>query len=95
MNKQELSKAIAQRTGLAGEDAAAALDAMLDAIIDGLERGDAISIRGFGTISAKTKPARAARGFAKATPKRRTAQLKPSSTLEARLNRSEPETSNR
>lgn len=87
MNKAQLSKAIASKTQLSERDAAAALDAALEAIAGALERGEAITLRGFGTISAKRKPPRAARGFAPAAPERIAVTLN-ASALEERLNAS-------
>lgn len=85
MNKAQLSKAIASKTQLSERDAAAALDAALEAISAALEAGEAITLRGFGTISTRRKPPRAARGFAPAAPERIAVTLN-ASALEDRLN---------
>ena len=87
MNKAQLSRAIATGAKLSDREAAAALDAALEAIAAALERGEAIPLRGFGTISAKRKPPRAARGFAPAAPERIAVTLN-ASALEERLNAS-------
>ena len=87
MNKAQLSKAIAKGAQLSDKDAAAALDAALEAIAGALEQGEAISLRGFGTISTRHKPARAARGFAAPTPERIAVTLN-AAALEKRLNAS-------
>lgn len=86
MNKAQLSKAIAKGAQLSDKDAAA-LDAALEAIAGALEQGEAISLRGFGTISTRHKPARGARGSAAPTPERIAVTLK-ATALEKRLNAS-------
>ena len=58
MNKNELIRAIANKTGFTLKDATPALDGVLGAITDALNDGEKIQISGFGTFEIKTKPAR-------------------------------------
>ena len=57
MNKNELIRAIANKTGFTLKDATTALDGVLGAITDALNDGEKIQISGFGTFEIKTKPA--------------------------------------
>jgi DNA-binding protein HU-beta len=58
MNKNELVRAIANKTGITLKDASIALDGIIGAITDGLNAGEKIQISGFGTFEIKEKPAR-------------------------------------
>lgn len=58
MNKNELIRAIANKLGITLKDAAAVLDGTIEAITEGLEKGEKIQISGFGTFALKTKEAR-------------------------------------
>ncbi len=48
MTKQEFVDAVADKAGLTKRDAAAAVDASLDAITAALRAGDAVTFTGFG-----------------------------------------------
>ena len=58
MNKNELVRAIANNLGITLKDAAIALDGTIDAITEGLNKGEKVQISGFGTFELKVKPAR-------------------------------------
>lgn len=57
MNKHELVRAVANNAGITIKDATVALDAVVEAITDGLKKGETIQISGFGVFEAKNKPA--------------------------------------
>jgi DNA-binding protein HU-beta len=61
MNKSELIDAVASETGLSRNDAAGAVDAMLNGIVDALVSGDQVIIAGFGTFSVRDRAARSGR----------------------------------
>lgn len=61
MNKSELVDAVASATNATKGDAAASVDAVLDAITGALERGDRVSLTGFGTFEVRDRAARTAR----------------------------------
>ena len=58
MNKNELVRAIANKTGSTLKEATIALEGVIDAITDGLNAGEKVQISGFGTFEIKVKPAR-------------------------------------
>ncbi len=58
MNKNELVRAIANKSGITLKDAALALDGVVGAITDALMDGEKVQISGFGTFELKQKPAR-------------------------------------
>lgn len=58
MNKNELVRAIANKTGVTLKEADNALDGIIGAITDGLNNGEKVQISGFGTFELKIKPAR-------------------------------------
>lgn len=58
MNKTELVNAIAEKAGLTKVDAKNALDAVVAAIAEALEKGDKVALIGFGTFSVVEKGAR-------------------------------------
>jgi DNA-binding protein HU-beta len=61
MNKNDLIDAVAERTSLAKSDAARAVEAVLGAVTDSLQKGDAVTLSGFGTFAVKTRAARTGR----------------------------------
>jgi DNA-binding protein HU-beta len=61
MNKNDLIDAVAERTSLAKSDAARAVEAVLGAITDSLQKGDAVALSGFGTFATKERAARTGR----------------------------------
>ena len=58
MSKTELVEFIAKEAGLTKADAARALDATLAGITAGLKKQKRVALVGFGTFSAKKRPAR-------------------------------------
>ena len=61
MNKTDLITSIAKESGLSKKDAAAALDATVDAIKTSLAENDTVRILGFGSFSVKERPERQGR----------------------------------
>jgi DNA-binding protein HU-beta len=61
MNKSDLIDAIAASTGLTKADAGRALDATTDNIAGALQKGQSVSLVGFGTFSVKHRAARSGR----------------------------------
>lgn len=61
MNKTQLSDAVAEKAGLSGAQADAALDAVLTSITDAVAAGDKVTIPGFGTFEARERSARTGR----------------------------------
>ncbi len=60
MTKADLVSAVAE-TGVTKKEAAAAVDAVIDAITKALAKGDKISLIGFGSFSVKKRKARTGR----------------------------------
>ena len=58
MGKTELVELIAAKAGLSKADAARALDACLEGIVDGLKKEGRVSLVGFGTFETVKKAAR-------------------------------------
>ena len=61
MNKSELVQAIADSADLTKVDAGRALDALLETVTGALEKGDSVSLVGFGTFGVKERAARTGR----------------------------------
>lgn len=61
MNKQDLIATIAHDIGATKSSAAAAVDALLDAMTRALKKGDAITFVGFGTFKTTQRRARVAK----------------------------------
>src|SRR5690606_40563913 len=61
MNKAELIDAVSTKTGLQKAEATRAVDAVFDAVTEGLKGGDAVSLLGFGTFAVKARAARSGR----------------------------------
>ena len=61
MNKNDLIDAVAERTSLAKSDAARAVEAVLAAVTEALQKGDAVTLSGFGTFATKMRAARTGR----------------------------------
>ena len=61
MNKSDLIDAIAASAGLTKADAGRALDATTDNIASALQKGQSVSLVGFGTFSVKHRAARSGR----------------------------------
>ena len=58
MNKTELIDAIATRSELSKAASAKALDAVIDAVVETVAKGDAVSLVGFGSFKATARAAR-------------------------------------
>ena len=58
MNKGELIKAMATKADFSQKDAAAAYDALVEAITEALKAGEKVQLVGFGTIEVKAVPAK-------------------------------------
>jgi len=61
MTKVELIAAVTEKTGMSKKDADRAISAVIDAIAEGLEKGDKVQMVGFGTFEVRTRAAREAR----------------------------------
>ncbi len=60
MTKQDLVNEVA-KVGMTKKAAAAAIDAMIDAIKDALAKGDKVNLVGFGSFSVRKRKAREGR----------------------------------
>ena len=58
MTKREFVDLVAARAGMSKNDAAKAVDAVLDTITDALRRGDSVTFTGFGKFSTSARAAR-------------------------------------
>ena len=58
MNKADLIEVIAGQTGSTKDDAAKALDVIVDAVSGELAKGGSVSLVGFGTFSVRHRAAR-------------------------------------
>ncbi|MBI1339685.1 DNA-binding protein [bacterium] len=85
LNKSDLTRAVADHTGMKQTEAGKAVDAVLDNISKALKQGDEVALAGFGTFVAKTREAREGRNpLTKETikiPKRTSAAFKPAAAL--------------
>ena len=61
MNKSELVDAIAAGADISKASAGRALDSMINAVTDSLQKGEQVSLVGFGTFSVKDRAARTGR----------------------------------
>ncbi|TKJ41278.1 DNA-binding protein [candidate division LCP-89 bacterium B3_LCP] len=60
MNKSDLVREVASRTGLTQIEARAAVDKMVNIITNQVAAGKSVNLRGFGTFKAVTREARKA-----------------------------------
>ena len=58
MNKGELIKAMAEKTGFSAKDAAAAYEAFVASVTEALKAGEKVQLVGFGTFEVKDVPAK-------------------------------------
>ena len=58
MTKQEFVKAVGEKSGLSGRDAAAAVDAFLAVVTKALKNGDTVAFTGFGKFTTAQRAAR-------------------------------------
>ena len=61
MNKGDLIDAVADETGLSKADSGRAVDAIVGVVTGALQKGDQVSLVGFGTFSVKRRAARTGR----------------------------------
>ena len=61
MNKSDLSAAVASKASLTRKDAEKVVSAVLDTIVETLQKDEKVQLVGFGTFEAKHRPARKAR----------------------------------
>ena len=61
MNKAELIKSVARKTGLTGKQASAAVDAVLETIRESVAGGEKVYLTGFGTFEKRARSARTGR----------------------------------
>lgn len=61
MNKSELIEAVANSSELSKAAAGKAVDAVLTAITEALQKGDQVALIGFGTFSVRERSARTGR----------------------------------
>lgn len=90
MNKTELVNAIADKSGLSRADAGKALDALKEAVTEGLVNGDRITIIGFGSWSVENRGPRTGRnprtGEAMDIPAKNVVKFKVGKTLSDAVN---------
>lgn len=60
MNKQEMLKAVAEKSGMTIKDTGVFYEAFVETIGETLKSGDKVALVGFGTFSAKKREARTA-----------------------------------
>ena len=61
MNKSQFAEAIAEKSGLSKRDAQRALDGFQDALQEAMQRGEKVSLTGFGTFEVRERAARTGR----------------------------------
>lgn len=61
MNKTELIAAIAEKANLTKKDADSAVNAMIDAIVETVSKGDKVQLVGFGTFEVRQRSERKGR----------------------------------
>lgn len=61
MNKTDLVNAVAEKSELSKKDAAKAVDAVLESIMDSLKVGEKVQLIGFGTFEVRDRAARKGR----------------------------------
>lgn len=61
MNKQELVASVAEKADLTKKDAEKAINAVIESIKVALNKGDKVSLVGFGTFEVRTRAARSGR----------------------------------
>jgi integration host factor subunit beta len=87
MKKSELIEKLALRQGLPQRDAALSVDLILEAIADGLSRGERTEIRGFGAFDVHWRPEKIGRnpktGESVQVPSKRTLRFKAGKELRA------------
>jgi DNA-binding protein HU-beta len=89
MNKSDFVGVVATNMGGTKDDAAKAVDAVLNSIGSVIASGEPINFKGFGIFSKKVRAARTARnpmtGASVEVPEKKTVKFKPGKDLEGRL----------
>ena len=89
MTKADIVQMIAQSTGLTKTDTSAVVDGFIEAVIEALQEGEHIEIRGFGTFKSVSRAPRTGRnprtGSEVKISRRRAPVFKPSKDLRARV----------
>lgn len=63
MNKTELIAAVAEKSGLTKVEAKSAVEAVMGTTVEALQKGDKLSLVGFGTFSVSERGERKARNI--------------------------------
>lgn len=58
MTKQDLVELMAAKSGLTKADSARALDAFMSAVVETLQKGDKVTLTGFGSFAVSKRAAR-------------------------------------
>ena len=58
MTKTELIASVAEKANVTKKDADVAVSAVIDSIVEALQKGDKVALVGFGTFQVKDRPAR-------------------------------------
>jgi len=89
LTKADIVRQIAQGTGLTKTDTAAVVDSFIESVIEAMEQGQHIEIRGFGTFRTVVRAPRTGRnprtGSEVKISSRRAPTFKPSKELRARV----------
>lgn len=89
MNKQDLVKLVSEKTGISKEAAGQAQKAVIEAISLALEKGDSVSLIGFGSFKVVERAAREGRnpstGEKIQIPASKTVKFTPSKSLKERV----------
>jgi len=89
LTKADIVQMIAQSTGLTKTDTSVVVDGFIEAVIEALQEGEHIEIRGFGTFKSVSRAPRTGRnprtGSEVKISRRRAPVFKPSKDLRARV----------
>lgn len=85
MNKSELIREVARKANLSVEQSASALEAVLGTVVDTVNKGDSVTLLGFGTFSVISRKARNGRnpstGVGMLIPAKKAVRFKPGSKM--------------
>ena len=89
MNKQDLVKLVSEKTGISKEAAGQAQKTVIEAIASALEKGDSVSLIGFGSFKVIDRAAREGRnpstGEKMQIPASKAVKFTPSKVLKERI----------
>ncbi len=89
LTKADIVRRIAQGTGLTKTDTGAVVDGFIEAVVEALQKGEHIEIRGFGTFKSVSRAPRTGRnprtGAEVRISRRKAPVFKPSKELRARV----------